>query len=60
MTTSAASHIHWPARDLRAGALLTIGWIALALFFVLAVAQPAARLHSIGEAVAAADRGAQR
>ncbi len=60
MTTFTASHVHWPTRDLRAGALLTVGWIALALFFVFAVAQPAARLHSLGEVVAAADPGAQR
>lgn len=60
MTTLALPHVSWPFRDLRAGALLAIGWIALVAFFVFAIARPAARLHSLGEAVTTTEPVAQR
>lgn len=35
-----------PAPELRAGVVLTIGWIALWTFFLVAIAHPAAQLHA--------------
>jgi hypothetical protein len=60
MTTLALPHVSWPFRDLRAGVLLAIGWIVLVAFFVFGVAQPAARLHSLGETVTTSSPVAQR
>lgn len=60
MTTLALPHVSWPFRDLRAGVFLAIGWIALVVFFVFAIAQPAARLHSAGETVTTHEPVTQR